>query len=173
MDQLVDSETRKREHFERLTSAMADGLFVVNAKGEVLCVLRDVTHERRSGNGLVAAIEAVIADTSAVGRSIVEKFTALRRGSNADLAPSSLDELTEREREVLGLICQGLDDREMSKTLGLSCHTVRNHIAALYRKIGVNRRSAAVIWAQERGITSDDALKPRVRRRPHRRTTRH
>jgi hypothetical protein len=31
---------------------------------------------------------------------------------------------------------------------------VRNHVASLYRKIGVNRRSAAIIWARERAITS-------------------
>jgi hypothetical protein len=39
---------------------------------------------------------------------------------------------------------------------------VRNHVASLYRKIGVNRRSAAIIWARERAITSPDALALRV-----------
>jgi hypothetical protein len=42
----------------------------------------------------------------------------------------------------------------MSKMLKLSQNTVRNHVASLYRKIGVNRRSAAIIWARERAITS-------------------
>ena len=35
---------------------------------------------------------------------------------------------------------------------GHSANTVRNHVSRLYAKIGVNRRSAAVIWARERGI---------------------
>jgi DNA-binding NarL/FixJ family response regulator len=37
----------------------------------------------------------------------------------------------------------------MGTMLSLSQNTVRNHIASLYRKIGVNRRSAAIIWARE------------------------
>lgn len=171
MDQVLDEAARKREHLERLFGALDEGLFVVNAKGEVLCVLQDVTESRGSRNGLVAAIEAVIADASAFGSSIMEKFTALRNGGCTNGHALELDGLTEREREVLGLICQGQDDSQMSKTLGLSRNTVRNHIAALYRKIGVNRRGAAMIWARERGITSEEALKPRVRRRL--RSTRH
>jgi DNA-binding CsgD family transcriptional regulator len=51
----------------------------------------------------------------------------------------------------------------MSETLGLSQNTIRNHVSALYRKIGVNRRSAAVIWARERGIIGKDALSRRKR----------
>ncbi len=42
--------------------------------------------------------------------------------------------------------------------MGLSQNTVRNHIASLYRKIGVNRRGAAIIWARERGVTGCNAL---------------
>jgi hypothetical protein len=42
---------------------------------------------------------------------------------------------------------------------------VRNHIASLYRKIGVNRRSGAILWVRERGITGD-ALRSRRRRHP-------
>ena len=67
-------------------------------------------------------------------------------------APISGD-LAEREREVLGLICQGQSDPEMSVTLKLSRNTIRNHISSLYHKIGVNRRAAAIIWARDRGIT--------------------
>ena len=36
--------------------------------------------------------------------------------------------------------------------LGLSRNTVRNHVARLYAKIGVNRRSGAVVWGRERGM---------------------
>jgi DNA-binding NarL/FixJ family response regulator len=53
---------------------------------------------------------------------------------------------------VLELICQGLEDGAIAEKLGLSRNTVRNHVARLYGKIGVNRRSAAVVWARERGM---------------------
>ncbi len=78
------------------------------------------------------------------------------RSSSSSTGPASasarLDDLTNREREIVALICRGAGDAEISKQLKLSPHTVRNHVASLYRKLGVNRRSAVVIWARERGI---------------------
>jgi DNA-binding CsgD family transcriptional regulator len=91
----------------------------------------------------------------------VEKLAALRQTSRAASLSADLNDLTERERDILGLICEGQSDHEMSKILRLSRNTIRNHVSSLYRKIGVNRRSAAIIWARERGITGPDALRPR------------
>ena len=68
-----------------------------------------------------------------------------------------LDDLSKREREIVALICRGAGDAEISKELNLSPHTVRNHVASVYRKLGVNRRSAVVIWARERGIEAQAA----------------
>jgi DNA-binding CsgD family transcriptional regulator len=83
---------------------------------------------------------------------------------------AQLGSLSDREREVLGLICEGRSDVEMADALGLSENTVRNHIASLYRKIGVNRRTAAVIWARERGIACRaDVLSARREQFGHRR----
>jgi len=172
MDQLLSSEERKREKVERLLAALDDGIFLVDAQGEILCTLQDVTASKGPQKGLIAAIEAVIADTSAMGRAIMEKFQLGRRGGN-NAAQSGLDELSEREREVLGLICRGQNDHEMGAALGLSRNTIRNHIASLYRKIGVNRRGAAIIWAREHGISADEALTPRARRRPRSTMTQH
>jgi len=162
MGHVIDRAFGKRQHLEKLATGLSEGLFLVNASGEILCVLQDASRHRRDV-GLLAAIEAVIADDS-VARVVVDPLASFRGGLQAAI-PSSLDHLTDREREVLGLICQGQSDNDMSKTLALSRNTVRNHIAALYRKIGVNRRSAAIIWARERGITSEDALRPRQSRR--------
>jgi DNA-binding NarL/FixJ family response regulator len=101
----------------------------------------------------------VMADTSWFSRSVVEKLAALRQTSHHG-ARADLGDLTDREREVLGLICQGQSDLEMSDALKLSRNTIRNHVSSLYHKIGVNRRGAAIIWARERGITGKDAIKP-------------
>ena len=70
------------------------------------------------------------------------------------IAGAQLSDLTEREQDILALICQGMNDAEMSKRLKLSPHTIRNHVSSLYRKIGVNRRGAAILWAKQRGIGS-------------------
>lgn len=65
-----------------------------------------------------------------------------------------MDELTPRERDVLELICKGLGETGIATSLKLSRNTVRNHVSTLYAKIGVNRRSAAVVWGRERGVVS-------------------
>lgn len=154
----------KKPDLERILRALTDGLYLVDAKGEILCVIQDVSSRQRPSRSLIATIEAMVADTSALGRSLLDKFTS-RGGRDSD---ALLAGLTERERDVLGLICQGRGDGEMSALLGLSPNTVRNHIAALYRKIGVNRRSAAILWAQEHGIVCDELPPPRppLRSRP-------
>jgi DNA-binding NarL/FixJ family response regulator len=101
---------------------------------------------------LVEAIEAVMKDASWFSRSIMDKLATLRGGSATAAPPAA--ELTGREREVLEFVCAGLNDKAIAARLGLSGNTVRNHVSRLYAKIGVNRRSAAVIWARERGIGS-------------------
>jgi DNA-binding CsgD family transcriptional regulator len=55
--------------------------------------------------------------------------------------------LTRREAEVLGLLAQGLSNREIAGVLWLSERTVERHITGLYRKIGVERRSEATAYA--------------------------
>ena len=123
-------------------------------------------HKDRSD--FVAVIETVIADSaSRFTRTVMDKLRALtpvKRTGGVDGA-DDVDLLSMREREVLGLICEGRNDAQMSDLLGLSENTVRNHIASLYRKIGVNRRTAAVIWARERGITSRRELSLERRKR--------
>lgn len=137
---------------------------VINGEAVTVCLIVENESRRdERGSDAVAAIEAVMADTSWFTRTIIEKVKALRQIRQPEQRASDLEILSDREREVLGLICEGRSDVQMSDLLGLSQNTVRNHIASLYRKIGVNRRSAAIIWARERGITPEEAL-PRKRR---------
>lgn len=133
---------------------------MIDNKPCAVCVIQQTADQKETWQ-FVAAIEAIMADSSWLTRMIVEKFSALRQGTRTPPRSSDVDILTGREREVLWLICEGRSDAEMSEMLHLSQNTVRNHIASLYRKIGVNRRSAAVIWARERAVTSHDALNPR------------
>lgn len=123
----------------------------IDVKGErcVLWLYQDVTARRHSELELLEAIEAVMKDASWFSRSIMDKLATLRGGGTK---ARGAGELSKRERDVLELLCDGLDDRAIAERLGLSGNTVRNHVSRLYAKIGVNRRSAAVIWARERGI---------------------
>lgn len=118
----------------------------------VIWAIQDVTERRRTETELIEAIESVMADTSWFSRTVVDRLATLRGNSKGQTSAAELKDLTEREREILGLICDGKSDAEMGDTLCLSRHTIRNHVASLYTKIGVNRRAAAVIWARERGF---------------------
>lgn len=118
----------------------------------VLCVMQDVTDRKRSEVELVSAVEAVMQDTSWFSHMLLEKLAKIRHPGTLE-SSVALKDLTQREREVLGLICQGLGDEEIARRLHLSRHTIRNHIATLYSKIDVHRRAAAIVWARERGIT--------------------
>ncbi|ANY83306.1 helix-turn-helix transcriptional regulator (plasmid) [Microvirga ossetica] len=133
----------------------------------ILCSFQDITARRRSEEELVKAIEAVMADASWFSRGVVEKLAAMRHPARPAQAAASVADLTAREREVLTLICQGKSDPEIATELKLARNTVRNHIASLYQKLGVNRRSAVVVWARERGIGAEGVAdkRPKVPKR--------
>lgn len=114
----------------------------------VLWVCQDVTLRKQSERELADAIEAVMRDTNWLSHSILDKLATLRRPATS-VPPVNL---SPREREILELICDDLNDQAIATQLALSRNTVRSHVARLYAKIGVNRRSGAVVWGRERGI---------------------
>ncbi len=117
----------------------------------VLLVMQDITARKHTERELFDAIETVMADTSWFSRGLIEKLANLRRPDAGRSDISSLN-LTVRERQILNLICSGLDDDSIARKLNLSRNTVRNHGAALYRKLGIHKRSEAVIWGRENGF---------------------
>ena len=158
--------------------AIIDCLFsaervVIQNETCVLCVIQDITEHKRSEMDLVTAIEAVMKDTSWFSRTVMEKLAQIRHSSEGNKALGELGDLTPREREVLSLICKGHSDADIASMLNLSRNTVRNHVSTLYGKIGVNRRSAAVVWGRERGMRRWPVASGRHRYRgQHLRTTR-
>ncbi len=125
--------------------------------GEDACVLwafQDITQRKATEIELVEAIEAVMKDTSWFSRSIMDKLARLR-APQTDTEGPGLDDLTARERDVLALICRGYDDKRIARSLDVASNTVRNHVARIYAKIGVNRRIAAVAWARARGFDGE------------------
>lgn len=134
---------------------------MIGGEQRVLLVLQDISERKRTETELLTAIEAVMQDTSWFSRGIIEKLAQLRAPAPATRDVAELAQLTAREREVLGLLCQGHDDDAIARQLRLSRNTVRNHVATIYSKIGVHRRSAAIVWARDRGITGHE--KPKAR----------
>jgi DNA-binding NarL/FixJ family response regulator len=69
-------------------------------------------------------------------------------------APEVFPELTDREREVLGLIAQGHSNPSIARTLFLSPKTVANYVSAIFTKLQVADRAEAMIRAREAGLGS-------------------
>lgn len=63
-----------------------------------------------------------------------------------------LDQLTAREQQVLELVAQGLDNREIAGQLFISQRTVRNHLTNIFAKLDVTRRAQAIVQAREAGL---------------------
>ena len=101
---------------------------------------------------LVDAIRVVAAGNSLFGpaatRRLVERFAHEQQAPNSE----RLDELTEREREILRLLAQGNSNAELAERLYLSEATIKTHVSAVLRKLGVRDRVQAVIAAYEAGL---------------------
>ncbi len=63
-----------------------------------------------------------------------------------------LDLLTIREIEVIKLLADGLSNKEISESLYISEKTVKNHVSNIFRKLGVNDRTSAAIYAIKKGL---------------------
>ena len=67
-------------------------------------------------------------------------------------AEAAFRDLTRRERQILSHIARGLDNLQIAAHLELSEKTVRNHITAVFAKIGVESRAQAIVQAREAGL---------------------
>lgn len=117
-----------------------------------LLVMMNITERKRSELELVAAIEEVMQDASWFSQTLIEKLANAKSVNSPNQPAIAFTDLTARERDVLGLICEGLADKEIAARLKLAPNTVRNHVATVYSKLGVHSRSAAIVWARERGL---------------------
>jgi DNA-binding NarL/FixJ family response regulator len=69
---------------------------------------------------------------------------------------SELQQLTEREREVLEQIARGLSNREIAEKMFISEKTVKTHVSNVLDKLGMEDRTRAAIWALKHGLGSED-----------------
>jgi DNA-binding NarL/FixJ family response regulator len=98
----------------------------------------------------IADGEALLAPS--VTRRLIAHFTG--RARLAARAPSGLDELTEREHEVLSLVARGLSNAELAETLHVSLPTAKTHVSRILTKLGARDRTQLVILAYESGLVT-------------------
>jgi DNA-binding NarL/FixJ family response regulator len=80
---------------------------------------------------------------------------AARALLDAKSAPDPLEGLSRRERDVLGLLLEGLPNKLIARRLGISEKTVKSHLTSVFRTIGVTDRVQAVLWAERQGVRID------------------
>jgi DNA-binding NarL/FixJ family response regulator len=101
---------------------------------------------------LSQAIHTVYAGNTIIAPNLAQKmlntFERGRSGGGAPLVPP----LTERELEVIKALAQGMSDRQIASSLGISEKTVRNHTSNIYRKLHIFDRTQAVIYAVREGV---------------------
>jgi DNA-binding NarL/FixJ family response regulator len=100
----------------------------------------------------VASGEALFGPTTA--RRLMNFFAAPRPSA----PPQAFPDLTDREREVLDLIAQGLNNAEIARKLVITNKTVRNHVSNIYSKLQVADRAAAIIRARDEGLGRERTL---------------
>jgi DNA-binding NarL/FixJ family response regulator len=105
---------------------------------------------------LLSAIRTVAAGDALLAPSVTRRLIAhFAGGTRAPAkAPRGLDELTEREREVLSLVAQGLSNAEISQTLRVSLPTVKTHVSRILTKLDARDRTQLVILAYQAGIVT-------------------
>ncbi|HSZ44513.1 MAG TPA: response regulator transcription factor [Streptosporangiaceae bacterium] len=104
--------------------------------------------ELLSGIRTLAAGEALLAPS--VTRRLIAHFTD--RTEVKARTPWGLDELTDREREVLVLVARGLSNAELAATLHVTLATAKTHVGRLLTKLGARDRTQLVILAYEWGV---------------------
>lgn len=113
---------------------------------------RDDEARREVGAAILDFGEIGADGERARAETMLRKLLATDGRVPAEVASSPLSSLTSRELEVLGLVSQGLTNRDIAQRLVLSEHTVNRHVANILRKLGLPSRAAAATLAGRYGV---------------------
>jgi DNA-binding CsgD family transcriptional regulator len=106
----------------------------------------------------VGASAAEVSPAADVIVNVRDATTGIRANRGGNAGVESLADvpaeppLTNRERQVLGLLADGLGNKQIAARLGISANTVKTHLELLFDKLGVSSRTEAVATAARRGL---------------------
>jgi DNA-binding NarL/FixJ family response regulator len=109
--------------------------------GAVGYLLKDADPE-----DVIAGVRAVSRGESPLHPRAARQLLGARQAGHAGV------DLTPREQEVLGLVRQGLANKQIARRLGISERTVKAHLTSVFARIGVVDRTQAALWAERRGL---------------------
>jgi DNA-binding NarL/FixJ family response regulator len=147
---LSDPETASTRILVLTTFDLDEYVYAALRAGASGFLLKDTPpHDLLAGIRVVAAGESLLSPR--ITRSLIESF--VRRTPERSL-DGSLDALTERETEVLGLVGSGMSNTEIGERLYVSPATVKTHIGRLLMKLDARDRAQLVIRAYESGLVT-------------------
>jgi len=101
------------------------------------------------GDEIVAAIRTVAAGGAVFGAGVAEQVLALTGDRPKQAAAPDDDDLTDRERQVLELLAEGMSNAQIARRLDLSVKTVQNYVSRILDKLQVADRTQAALRAQQ------------------------
>jgi DNA-binding NarL/FixJ family response regulator len=101
---------------------------------------------------ILRAIRAVSSGEAIFGPGVAQLLLHYFAAVHPNLPAHVFPELTEREREILGLMTQRLTNTEIADRLVLSPKTIRNHVSSIFTKLQVADRTQAILRAREAGL---------------------
>jgi two-component system response regulator DevR len=119
-----------------------DAIFAAVMAGAAGYLLKEIR-----GRSLVDAIRQIAAGGSLMDPAVTGRL--LRRLRDGEPRDARLASLSGREREVLGLISEGLTNREIGLRLFLSEKTIKNYVSGLLAKLGMQRRTQAAVYGAD------------------------
>ena len=132
---------------EQIYHAVQAGASAYHAKDVMPVRLMEVIRHVHQGRYVV---DDTVMDENGVGDWLLEKFRRFGGGVFEE-GEQYLSSLTSREMEILELVVQGMSNREIAYYLKISHQTVKNHMTAILRKLGVAGRTEAAVYALRRG----------------------
>jgi DNA-binding NarL/FixJ family response regulator len=125
----------------------------------------EIVRAIRAAAGGEYLIDEVVAARPAVAKRVLEAFSnpaILGEASGGGAGDAPFAPLSEREVEVLAAIAQGLTNRAVGARLSITEATVKNHVTSILRKLAVNGRTQAVLYALQRSWISVGDEPPRL-----------
>jgi DNA-binding NarL/FixJ family response regulator len=150
-------------HMPRVDGIEATRRIMAELPGTAILILTSFSDRRQILGALDAGASGYLLKDAA-SDEVAEGIRSAARGEapldpraartvlNARAAPDPLGGLSEREREVLALLVEGLPNKLIARRLEITDKTVKSHLTRVFRVIGVTDRTQAALWAQRHGI---------------------
>ena len=113
------------------------------ARQSAECGVRGFIRKSDPASVMLAALDIVLAGGSCIPADVLRREAALEASAPA---------LSERQREVLGLLVQGLSNKEIARALGVAEATVKVHVHRILQVVGTSSRAKAAAWARQTGF---------------------